>query len=387
MELVSQDKEVSVHIQIIDRSGPSVPLDGGFFMHGMPTEAPAPTTELPEFHFSPRRDLRETFLTTVSKNFQLEALKLQHRQPVHHGPMVVGTLQRKVKTHKHHTRRVSAAESAWLQYKQAIQGKVAADHSKTPHGTVPFWSIQNELDRRAELQWLEETQALDTPTTTQELRAAGIDAFRLELAASHKDDAADDDTTEYVDYQKFAARREWEEFILHCKPTQRIWLEPKGDGKLTVQTDSVKLTPDDLKQLGRKLKQMLGERSAADLQNDRDRVAFFGKIGSCLYGAWHGDHPGIEQDMDALGAEDYADREEKNGGPQELGLHNVFEGIVEFEPTPQELWPDDYPMSWVQELVDAISTDPDPSWLPEHEGLRMDAVRDLFSSYEAENAV
>jgi hypothetical protein len=355
----------------------------------LPESRPQP--ELPEFAFSQTRDVRAMFLANITEDFRKGEVRAKHR--ANHRPIAIRVLDRNAKTcptglnmiHGEPVTGLNAAEIGWRQGQLTFKAPVV-EHTRPPAGTAPtLEGLQRFLKRmddyEAEWKAIAATQDMELPTVGQELAATGISSISL---VSNNDDDEDDaipeiaDTEERTGYVRgdpiidhdarrygtaymtaelapLVRRIEWERYIHACGPAQRVYLVIRDDETLGVGTDSHTLTKEDLIPLARKLKQALGERSAADLNNDRIRVSYYGAVGSAIYGVLNGEHTPV-QSMDLLGA-DEQETEERNGGPQELGLHQFYSDtvlgsededeavddmrIVAYEPNEATLWPEE----------------------------------------------
>lgn len=246
-------------------------------------------------------------------------------------------------------------ERTWRQLAQVIPGDIPQPE-RVPMGTAPALEglgrfLNRMANYQAEWEAIAATQHMELATTNEELAATGVasyaigssssdddDSMTLEISAEELERAATRYGTAYTttDLLPMVRRIEWERFVRSCGQVQRIFLTIGDDGKLGVSTTSARITKDELVPYARRLKAMLADRTAEDLANDRARAAHYG-VGSGLYGVWTGEQI-AEQSMDDLGAPMV---EERNGGPEELGLHNVEDGVVAYEPNETDLWPEE----------------------------------------------
>lgn len=345
---------------------------GGFFIAGMPLSDPTPQPELPEFALGRPLTTRERFLNGLAADYKRQGLRNAHRQPRLIGPMAPN----KPLVHGEPVTGLSKAEKSWRQMTPLMAGP-KTDHVKPPKGTAPtLEGLQRYLGRMAdyEAEWraIAATQDLELPTVAQELAQTGVSSFSLKQDDDEDDaiglEVADDAEraacrygTAYttMDLAPIVRRIEWERYIYGCSPVQRVYITTREDGTMGVGTDSHALTKEELLPLARKLKQTLDGKTAVDLENNRTYAVHYGVVGSAMYGIRHGE-PVPEQSFDLLGSEEF-EVVTRTGGPQELGLHTVVDGMASYEPTANELWPEDYP-----ELAFALYADSDDTpWLPQ----------------------
>lgn len=242
------------------------------------------------------------------------------------------------------------------------------EHNKPPKGRVhPLEGLGRFLNRMAEIDALAATSCCkahldplyastehsnepwEIPTVAEELAQNGVSSISLSSSWEGSEDdgtmdevIATSDGAEYatMDLAALTRRIEWERQVKGSSlPRKAALAIDEKTGKISVTAKSHDLDNDTLLAMAKRLKTALAGRDAATLQNDRDRVEYYGKIGSCLYGVYSGSHE-PEQTTDNLGAEDY-EEDERNGGPQELGLHSLAHYTVSYEPRPDELWPMD----------------------------------------------
>ena len=249
-------------------------------------------------------------------------------------------------------RAVSASEESWLQMKPIFSSPVK-DHERPPVGTAPtLEGLGAFLNRVTEIEAIANTQFLELPTVSQELAQTGIGSFSISSSSDEDDESFDvSDTdlernacrygTAYLTQElaPIVRRIEWERYVFHCGPSQRVALAVVN-GALSAVSESKALSPEEVASLGKRIWLAAGKPDAATLLNDQARAAHYGVVGSILYGVTKGSHI-PEQSFDMLGASDQ-EEDQPDGGPSELGLHNVEQGTVLFEPTDAELWPDEY---------------------------------------------
>jgi len=167
-------------IEIIDASGPSVPLGfGGFFMHGMKIEPTEPQPELPEFRFSPREVRTVADLYADHARDYLRFLTKRPPAPLRivgrPGPAMPARIRKTTEARKH----VGTADPIWdVQFSL----KFSKDPSDKPALTVPEGTaspLQAFSDKVAEIAWLRETQERDIPTTLDLFRKNRIPVMSL----------------------------------------------------------------------------------------------------------------------------------------------------------------------------------------------------------------
>lgn len=299
--------------------------------------ASAPQPELPEFAFSP-----------AGERVPMPAGYRSGIAP-HEGPMAPAKPRAKGEK-----RTVSPAEEGWLNMRTLFDTPVR-EHSRPPVGTAPtLEGLGHFLARVDEINAIAATQAMELPTVGQELAQTGISSFSI---SSSFDDESDDASAEVsdADLERNACRYgtayvaaelaplvrriEWEQFIYRCGPAQRVTLTVV-DGRISAMSESKTLAPEEVAAWGKRIWLAMGKPDADTLANSIAYARHYGVIGSAMYGVKKGDHT-PEQTFDALGAEDMEELTQ-DGGPSELGLHNVEQGTVLYEPTAAELWPDDY---------------------------------------------
>lgn len=243
-------------------------------------------------------------------------------------------------------------EQAWLNLRPFFKTPIKQEGLVTPIGTARTHPLDRFLDRVAELNALIATQEQEIATLRQEFAANGLTATSLSSSSA---DGDDDETSveitegdilpvplspDPVELAPVLRRIEWERYAWHCSPVQHIFIARRDDGSPTIRTTSRALTPGDVAAYGPALRAALGDRSLDDLDNDRARAAYYGGVGSLLYGVKTGDHA-PEQTADERGADDHYAPDAPDGGPVELGLH---EPAFPYEPPPSFYWKDMAPV-------------------------------------------
>lgn len=272
---------------------------------------------------------------------------------------------------------------------------------KPPVGTTkPLEGLGHFLDRIEEIAAIAATQNLELPTAQQELGA-------ISLSSSFSDDDDDDSfevdselverhATRYgtaytVPEQGLLDRIEWEDFVLRCSTTVKIFVKVKDDGSTTVSSNDARVKGEMLAPFVPKLRALLGDRSIDDLVADRDRASYYKRLVWSLLtpkqqAAWTRRSPAVQAYLnpeqgsprlddwqpdylghDLLGSVLVEDPDEDEAlvtaappapapvsGPQELGLHETYyrddrggrtPGTVEsYEPSEAALtaWPKKY---------------------------------------------
>lgn len=243
---------------------------------------------------------------------------------------------------------LSHDEQMWRQMQQVIPGDIP-DQQRVPMGTAPtLEGLAAFIARVGEMNAIIDTQHLELATVGQELAQTGLSTISIMSSSKEDDDSREFDISEegvnhnacrygtaYTtqDLAPIVRRIEWERWVRGCSQLQRVFLTA-DNGKIGVSTNTVMIK--DLAPFAPRLAAMLAGRNAEELENDIARAKHYG-VGSGLYGVWTGEQfP--EQSMDDLGAPEV---NEQDGGPQELGLHNIADnGFVQYEPSEDELWPE-----------------------------------------------
>jgi hypothetical protein len=219
-------------------------------------------------------------------------------------------------------------------------------------------------------------------TVADELARAGISSFSL---SSSPPNASDDDELEagnvdgsiipeverdsarlnFVPYDPpdpaLVRRIEWEKYISACGPATRFMLVEK-DGQTTIIATRDRVAqgtvlpiegkdapaPEELVSAARKIAKATSGQSITDFLAARERAAFYGGIGSLLYGITKtkGFQPMVTADFADIAPEDFEDDDEYVGGPKELGLADdeavsplLTEEQLLNEPPEERLWP------------------------------------------------
>lgn len=303
-------------------------------------------------------------------------------------------------------------EAGWREFKMYFAGPVHPDKKPTPGTTAPLNVIDRFESRADSIQAIRGTcccsyhanGGTDTPhkgkpleleTNAQELLRHGISVHELDSSSSGNDDNDDDlaaniadhhlgitpyavrfgtetitekveivdedgeERTETItkvvprylsmaDIAPYVARVNWERFALGCTDLHKISLDRNAEGQTTI--NSTKWGHNAIGYAPR-LKRMLGQRSMAELDNDRARVHHYGYVGSILYGKKSGPTPiriatsttTKDTSHDAFGfVPDQSilwtpfEYEEPKDGPKELGLDSKASPL---EPDEPKLWP------------------------------------------------
>lgn len=335
-------------LAILDEAGPACHITTIADMAARPLDL----SHLPEFAFSPRAPRPEA------------APRLAvHRTNAHIGPMVPPTISNPRTLHE--KRIVKPSEECRLQLR-SMWDKTPTEYTEPPMGTAPtLEGLGKFLARASEIQAIADTQFLELPTVGQELAATGLSA--VSLSSSDDDDdiglEAPDDIAEHhacrygtayttMDLAPMVRLVEREHFFYECGPVHRVRLIPEGT-EVVAEAIGSKLPADLVNEMGARIWKALDYADGETIANDQLRTQHYGVVGSILYGVTKGDHPGIEQSMDVLGAEDLM-TDDRDGGPEELGLHEVVEVNYEvipgrwwtqtlrvaYEPTEEEFWPE-----------------------------------------------
>lgn len=308
-----------------------------YFMAGMPLEPKRSRKFVRKFAFSPR----EAWVADPKPTFTQPAAFQGPIAP--HKPYEYG----------HDPLPVTSDERSWLNYRPVFT-KDVPEHTKPPIGTVPpLEGLGSFINRVDEINAIAKTQMLDLATVGQELAATGVASFSMSSSSDDDDlnyEVSDEDIernatrygTAYTtqDLAPVLDTIEWEKQIAFSGQPQRVWLDTT-DGKVQPVSPSKTLTTEQITSLGRKLYRAMGKPTAQDIEDSRAKAEYYGwKTGSIIYGVTKGEHT-PEQSMDILGQEDL-EEVTTNGGPQELGLHNVENGVVAYEPSEREFWPEEF---------------------------------------------
>lgn len=268
-------------------------------------------------------------------------------------------------------RALGKAEEGWLNLKTFFQTPIEQDGLLAPHGTTKPYAPPPGLARSAEIWELARTQHLELSSMTAEFRANGLTAISLSSSPMGRDDdemEAANLAQKHLRVVPFdpdpetlaplMRRIEWEQYILACGSSTRIYAKVKDDGSMTLACNNRTWTTDQLKAYGKRIKRLVAGRDGWTLANDRAKVEHYGKpVWSSMTPekqlAW------LERDRRARAYLDFGDdnqerltwadaEEPVNGGPQELGLHTLdidleedgdFQYSVLYEPTEYEFWP------------------------------------------------
>lgn len=324
-----------------------------------PTRKP----KLPEFAFSPRKGTRPP---------------RAQRMPVApiYGPPVPPGLYAPAPRPKGEKQELRPSEEAWRQGRSAFpNAELPPDHKLPPAGTAPSLDAMGKfLNRVAEINAIasivccdyhakggtshrHSAEPMELTKVSDELAALGLGSISL----SSDDDSDDDSTADaYIGGPEHSACRygtgyltaelapmvrriEWERFVWGCGPMTRVQMVVV-DGQLAAIDPDVKGTPSPELRSGwartaARAYKVMGKPDLATLDNNQARARFYGAVGSRLEGLMHGVHPAVEE---AINEVILAEDEDTDGGPEELGLHNLHASIVLHEPTAAELWPEDY---------------------------------------------
>jgi hypothetical protein len=246
----------------------------------------------------------------------------------------------------------------------------------TPYGTSkPLGVLGTFYDRATELNALMGTQFQELPTLAAEFAANGLTA--ISLSSSSEDDDMDAAniaeshlrrtpyTMDPVTVAPLLRRIEWEKYIFACGPNTFVAAiqDKNNPGKMVINTTDKKMSVERLATYVPKMKEMIGERTYEELENDRIRSWYYGKelVWSLMTpderDAWKRKNPGTLMYLrsashifhDAWWAEDHEEKRATQQGPVELGLHNLGSDAPDLpwfpdpyevlsEPTPFELW-------------------------------------------------
>jgi hypothetical protein len=274
------------------------------------------------------------------------------------------------------TKRVlSQDEENWLNLKPKFSAPVEPE-LKAPHGTAKPFVPESFAKREAEYAWLVATQNFELPSLAQEFKANGLDAFSLSSSPEGEDD---DEMTSanlaekhlgFVPYdpdpETVAAlmrRIAWEKTVVYSSQAVRIYAASTEDGRRTLRCNDKRWTKDDVLAYAQRMRDILGERDIADVENARDRAAHYRALVWSLMSpaeqaSWRYRDPAARAYLDCsddnvareswdiphrevIVGDDFVDPTTlADGGPQELGLHTLDEdGAVAYEPTEFDLWP------------------------------------------------
>lgn len=244
----------------------------------------------------------------------------------------------------------------------------ATDRLMQPHGSAMPWHAMTFHSRHTELSWLIESQHRELAPLAQEFAANG-------LAASSLSSSFDDDDLEAANISEQRMRRiaydpdpvelaarqrryEFDQYLQRCSQPRKVFVEVTSDGKRRFATNDVRLTPETVAATGEEIRARLGTLPSID---DIARAKHYQRVVWAAMtpteqDAWlrqldprHPDAPALErQVVDYRQPGDTTDRsawpfqeELPTGAPQELGLHEVEDGIVLPEPSEFELWPEE----------------------------------------------
>lgn len=258
------------------------------------------------------------------------------------------------------------ADPDWdVALKPKLSAPVPSEGLVAPHGTAkPLGALGTFLSRVEEINAIARTQNLELPTLAAEMKANGFDAISLSSSPNDDDLEAANIAEKHLRMTPYAPDREelapilrrieWERYIFGCSPSAKYYLKPKEDGKVTLACNDKRVTTDQLQAIAPKFKKPDGTYPTAEevedarAFNEHYRQPVLAQMTKDEFEAYRYKQsswlayvdPSTTEINDVGEAIDLA--EESNGGPEEIGLHYVTEGIVHFEPTPDELWPEDF---------------------------------------------
>lgn len=353
----------------------------------------APPSELPEFAFSPKTKWlsRHAMCAACGEAIHERPGQTNHwfigddgpfcppcvghtpAQPVY-GPMVPPSISnpRKPGSARTLTHTEALHHSLETKFEPKTQGFL------TPYGRSPAIHTMTFHDRHTELSWLVNTQRQELASLHEEMRANGLESVNfsapsddgdseMEAAIAETDvrrvhygygvKGKDEDGRDiYYNLDEVVSIQrqiEWEQYVDACGTSLRIYAKVTPESR-TISAEYVTpkrvhepaITTDTLKPHIGKLRSLIGARSNEELLNDRYRAWYYGKAVLARMTpeqqlAW------TRRDRRArayLGiADDNSSRvdfanplEEKDRGPQELGLHADDSSE---EPSEFDLWP------------------------------------------------
>lgn len=227
----------------------------------------------------------------------------------------------------------------------------ATDRLMQPHGSTMPWHAMTFASRHTELSWLIESQHRELAPLAQEFAANGLSASSL--SSSFDDDdleaaniserrlrrvAYDPDPVELAARQR---RYEFDQYLQRCSQTQKVFVEVTSDGKRRFGTNDVRLTPTDVAAWGDEIRARLGTLPSVDdiARAKHYQRAVWAAMPPAAQDAWL--HRTLEVQM-YLEQGDTTDRstwplheEQPDGAPQELGLHELEEQLVDVSPIPE----------------------------------------------------
>lgn len=235
----------------------------------------------------------------------------------------------------------------------------------TPHGTAkPLGALGTFLSRVDEINAIARTQNYELPSLAAEMRANGFEAISLSSSNADDDMEAANLADLHLNMTPFAPDREelapllrrieWEKYIFGCSPVTKYYLKPKKDGRVTLACTDKRVTPDEIRAQAPRFRKADGEFPTADeVQNarawaDHYKQVVLAQLTPAQFEAYkYKQQPWLDYVDPTAGVEEnnldmiLTPEEPSNGGPEEIGLHSVIEGVVTFEPTSAELWPMD----------------------------------------------
>lgn len=295
------------------------------------------------------------------------AINYVHTEIVPIGPSLPIGMRKQIEARTHYEV-TGAIEEGWRKLEPQIPGKISV-HTKAPIGTMGSHPLTGFLNRIAEINAIAATQHVDLELSTvnQELAATGLASYSLSSSPIDDDgrgDIADTGSvgTEYTVVDPNIVRRiEWERYVKGCSIPRKAYLSssteilPDGTkkGHWSIYSKSYDVGTDLLREMAKRLKSAIGERTPADLDNDRARAEHYG-VGSGTYGVWTGEQVELqsmdsdqtptkvvlvldEDEPDALVTESVP-VEDRDGGPVELGLHVLTVTGPRFEPSESFYW-------------------------------------------------
>lgn len=203
---------------------------------------------------------------------------------------------------------VGPIEEARIQRYEPYFKHEVAEHDLPTEGTTRPHLMEKFGARAAELDALTVTQKFELETVDQELRRTGVATINLSSSRRNRNDD-DDLENDIAENEKAASaygtayitpdpallqRLEWEQYILKCEaePTKVFWTKDKAGQFTTGSNKPARELPPAtiITKFKTSLLAVLGQRTPADLDNDRARARHYGVLGSILYGIKYGWH-------------------------------------------------------------------------------------------------